>query len=324
MSSTGASASGAGAILPSGEPAPSSSPIPPRKPAPLPSIPLRTLLAAVPPHTDAFLTHLHRCMSTPSGIDTVLLFVGYTSRLAAVGLTSLSANALRRSAREWIALVAALPPRATILFTSDESAKLPSTAAAAAALVLAQRLRALATLLADVRTAMRLWGLLSMYLWGRRLVLKHLAARKAKATEKGTEPQETAAETALAWAQFLSCTAYQVLENGAYLASKGVLGWAPATQGRASRWSVRCWALFVGLELGRLVAEGLGDGKDGRIKKTAVEVETWRKNLVRNLAWAPLTVHWSLEKGFASETAIAMLGSVPGMIQMRDLWRSTA
>ena len=318
----------AAASLPSGSPVPVGTGVPAPKASPLPAIPVGAVLAALPSNIDAFIAHLNKCFSTPSGIDTVLLFVTYASRLSAAGLTALSASALRRSARDWLALVSSLPPRTTILFTASDNAKLPRTgsAAAAAALVLAQRLRSLATLLAEVRTALRLWGLLSMYLWGRRLVLKALAARRARATagEKPSSSQETLADTAVAWGQFLSIAAYQVLENGAYLSSKGVLGWSKPAQGRAAKWSVRFWALFVGLELGRLAADGLRDGTGGRIQKTAAEKQVWQKAVVRNLAWAPLTVHWSVDKGFIGDNVIALLGSIPGTIQMWDLWKETA
>ncbi len=243
--------------LPTGSPVPTGAPAA-GKPAPIPPIPVRAVLAALPSNADAFLTHLHKCLATPSGIDTVLLFVTYASRVAAVGLTALSANALRRSAREWLALVASLPPRTTILFTAgSDSAKLPRTPSAAAALLLAQRLRSLAALLAEVRTTLRLWGMLAMYLYGRKLIRQALTARRVAAgtateEEKAKVAQETPAETAVAWAQFLSIATFQALENAAYLSSKGVLGLSPEAQGRASKWSVRCWALWVGLELGPL------------------------------------------------------------------------
>ncbi|KAI1161026.1 hypothetical protein F5B18DRAFT_654094 [Nemania serpens] len=309
--------------LPTGDPVPSSAaPVPAPTPRPFP---LRELLAATPSNADAFLAHLQRCLSTPAGIDTVLLFVCYSSRLSSAVLTSLVQPALRRGASRLVALASALPPSATLLFTAGD---LPSSGVALV-LALAKRLKALSVLTSEARTIMRLWGLLGMYFWARRLVLK----RRQQSTQSG----DGKFETSLAWSQLAACVVFQTLENGAYLSSRGVLGWAPATQAKAARWSARFWGSFVGLELVRLFYESSRRARRTRAEKFAggktvavVEreegewVDAWRKTVVRNLAWAPLTLHWSLEQGLVSELGIGALASIPSVVQIRDLWRSTA
>ncbi|KAI1115007.1 hypothetical protein F5Y14DRAFT_142401 [Nemania sp. NC0429] len=312
--------------LPSGDPVPSSA-----APVPAPSarpFPLRELLAAAPSNADAFLAHLQRCLATPAGIDTVLLFVCYSSRLTSALLTSLVQPALERSASRLVALATALPPSATLLFTARD---LPSSGVALV-LALAKRLKALSVLTSEARTISRLWGLLGMYFWARRLVLKR---RQSQQQPGGGD--EDRFQTTLAWSQLAACVVFQALENGAYLASRGVLEWAPATQGKAARWSARFWGSFVGLELVRLFYESSRRGRRSSADKFAggktvavVEREErewrdgWRKTVVRNLAWAPLTVHWSLEQGLVSELGVGLLASVPAVVQIRDLWRNTA
>lgn len=313
------------ADLPSGEPIPSPGHLPSPKPAPFP---LRALLAATPSNVDAFLAHLNRCLSTPSGIDTTLLFVCYTSRVASSALTALSRSALRRSAREWVALVAALPPRTTVLFDAS-STSLPSTAAAAAALTLANRLRALSGLVSEARTIMRLWALLGMYFWARGLVQKTRQALRARESagvggdEKITprDERQTVVDAAIAYTQLVACIVFQTLENGAFLSSKGVLGWSPQTQARAGKWSARFLAVHIGVELGRLAAESFGVVPT---KIASGSLDTWRKQVIRNMAWMPLTVHWGSEKGFVSDWLIGLIACIPGTIQMGQLWRETA
>ncbi|KAI1129562.1 hypothetical protein F5Y10DRAFT_237849 [Nemania abortiva] len=315
--------------LPTGDPVPSSAPPAPASSKPRP-FPLRELLAATPSNIDAFLAHLQRCMSTPTGIDTVLLFVCYSSRLTSAVLTSLVQPALQRSAARLIALAATLPPSATLLF----SAKTLPSSSVAVVLELAKRLKALSSLTSEARTFLRLWGLLGMYFWARRLVLKW---RQPKPEGSSGAAGDDKLETTIAWSQLTACIIFQALENGYYLASKGVLGWAPATQAKAARWSARFWGSFVGLELLRLAYESSKRGRRSRADKFAggktvavVEQEerdwtaTWRKTVVRNLAWAPLTVHWSLEQGLVSEMAVGALASIPSVLQIRDLWRNTA
>ncbi|KAI1484515.1 hypothetical protein F5X96DRAFT_438669 [Biscogniauxia mediterranea] len=338
--------------LPTGEPVPSA-----LEPAPKPKpFPFRDLVAALPSNTDAFLAHLQRCLQTPSGIDTTLLFVCYVSRLSAALLETATRPAIQRSASQLLALASSLPPSATLVFSSKA---LPSSGTVVA-LALARRLKALSALLSDARTFLRLWGLLGMYFWGRRLVFKWRESRASDQQQPSQQQQDQQPqnqqqpekktssgisssssdrlETSIAWAQLLSCVVFQALENGAYLASKGVLGLAPSSQAKAFRWSARFWGTFVGLELGRLWYEAHRRARRTRAErfgggeKSAAAVEreerdwadAWRKSVVRNLSWFPLTLHWSLEQGLVNELAIGALASIPGYIQMRDLWRRTA
>jgi hypothetical protein len=312
MSSEKAAPTNPIADLPTGEPIPQSSPTPSSSSA-KPSLPLRTLLSLTPGNLDGFLTHLNKCLSTPAGIDTVLLFVCYTSRFSSSILNALAARALNRSAADWIALVSA--SRTTVVAVTDGS-KLPSTAAAAASLLLAKRLNNLSSLLSEARTILRLWGLLGMYFWAKRLVGQSLAARK----DDG-QPKPSTLETAIGYSQLATCAVFQALENGAYLSSKGVMGWSPATQGWAMKWSARLWGVYVGVELGKLAAQRVGAGAESKDVKAAA---AWRSAFLRNLAWAPLTMHWGSDKGVVQDWMVGALASVPGVIQMTELWRATA
>lgn len=319
------------ADLPSGEPIPQSSPLPSSS-APSsssskkPSIPLRVLLSLSPKNVDAFLAHLNRCLSTPTGIDNTLQFVCYASRLSSSLLSALATRALHRSASDWIALVSA--SRTTVVAITDAGAsKLPTTAAAAASLLLAERLKNLSTLLSEARVILRLWGLLGMYFWAKRLLSQTFRPKTAATSEKTAgqqqEQQPTTLDTAISYSQLVTCIAFQALENGAYLSSKGVMGWSPAKQGWAMKWSARLWGLYVGIELGKLAAEGVAR-RTGAAASDVKADAAWKSAVVRNLAWAPLTVHWGSDTGFVSDWMVGALASVPGYIQMAELWRETA
>ncbi|KAK4123574.1 hypothetical protein N657DRAFT_534523, partial [Parathielavia appendiculata] len=296
-------------------------------------LPLGALMAALPSNVDAFLTRLDKCLSTPSGIDTVMLFLCYTSKLGASVLSSLSQSALRRSAREWIALVGSLPRGTTVVFSSPAAAtaatggKTALPAAAALALVLSKRLSALSSLLSEARMILRLWALLGMYFWARRLVRATFSSSSSNSSKQPSEkelpppPAPGKLGTLLEYVRLALCVIFQSLENGAYLSSRGVLSWTPAQQGKAYKWSARFWAAYVGIELGRLAAARFGPEFRAR---TAREKSQWAKNAARQLAWAPLTLHWGSDKGLVSETTVGLLASIPGVIQMRDLWASTA
>ncbi|KAL2124463.1 hypothetical protein VTJ04DRAFT_828 [Mycothermus thermophilus] len=294
---------------------------------------LVTAACRTPAALDTFLTRLNKCLETPAGIDTVLLFLCYTSKLAGVILQRLSQSALRRSAREWIALVASLPRGTTVVFSAATAAagegQVAVPAAAARALLLSKRLAALSTLLSEARTITRLWALLPMYFWAKGLIKKTKAALFSSTPSASSEKDATAAaapvpgklELLVEWARLTTCVALQALENGAYLSQRGVMGWSPQEIGKAYRWSSRFWAAFIGIELGRLAAQRVGGGE---AVATAEARSKWAKTTIRQLAWAPLTLHWGSEKGLLGDGMVGLLASIPGIVQLSDLWASTA
>ena len=50
----------------------------------------------------------------------------------------------------------------------------------------------------------------------------------------------------------------------------------------------------------------------------------WTKEIIVNLAYAPLTVHWSLEKGLVGDLGVGILGSVAGFTRLGALWKNTS
>lgn len=330
------------ADLPTGEPIPASTPADSKTSKPAQTAASRRNLAALlktlPSNTDAFLAHLQRCLATPSGVDTLLLFICYTSRFTGAALTNISQSILRRSSpRELIALAFTLPDKTAVVVEAAGGAPTPGSAVAALvaqlAGVLGTRLKSLGGLASEARTIARLWSLVGMYFWAKRLVL-NLVARSSSSSDNSEKAAAAAAgqgesklATLVSWAQLLSCGAFQVLENGAYLSGRGVLGWTPAQQGRAYVVGARFLGFYTALELGRLLAEFVArrdrDYSAASAEEQA-EVDAMRRSLAINMAWAPLTVHWSLEKGFLTDLVVGAGGCIPGVIQMRKLWRETA
>lgn len=180
---------------------------------------------------------------------------------------------------------------------------------------MAARFKALSALISDFRTFGRLWGLLAIYKW-------------AKAT--WNSPPEDALIRKIVQIQVLANICYQVLENGAYLSSKNILSWDKTKQAKAGIWSVRCWMVHVGLDIVKLGIEyGKRDKEEAEVKGEKEKehkewMERWRKSLIVNLAYAPLTVHWSLEGGLVTEIWVGLLGTIAGGTSLRYLWKNTA
>lgn len=196
----------------------------------------------------------------------------------------------------------------------------------------------------DFRVFLRLWGLLGIYSWGVSTYLTPPGDRRVRA---------------ITWGQVVACALYQGLENGAYLAGKGVLAWKEDRIARAWVWSGRAWCAYVALELARLGYEweeltgqelGRRARKPVEVKETGVvgtegevvgkgELEMrmnkvedeglkekwgkWYRDVGVNMAYAPMTVHYSLENGILGEGAIGGLGAVVGALSIGQAWNET-
>jgi hypothetical protein len=271
---------------------------------PLPSSEtLRSWLPLYLKKTDQAITHLNRILSTPSGTDALLLTTGYATLATSNALSTLALHRLYARAREFIELVINLPENTSIIIP-------PSALPSPRLLRLSQSLKALSDVISDFRIFVRLWGLLGIWKWGKSLL---------------EQPPKDAVLRRLAWMQVAVNIAYQALENGAYLASKGVLGWDQKKQAKAWVWSSRFWAAHVLLEFSRLGYEWR-KGKDSE-KGKEVEgqnVRKWKRDLVTNLAYAPLTIHWGLKSGLVNDFWVGVLGTAAGMAGFLELWKNTS
>ncbi|PZD36181.1 hypothetical protein A1F96_00277 [Pyrenophora tritici-repentis] len=284
--------------------------------------------------TDHTLVRLDTLLSTPSGIDTLLCTTSYT-------LTLLSALLSKILERRLTTIASDIASKADGILLPGETliAEIPaSTSTKRIAQVLGGS-KALAEVISDYRVFVRMWSLVGLYTWARATYSDPLAVgagRKEKILR------------ALTWSSIASCVGCQVLENGAYLASKGVLtgdGWVgEAGKKRENKWwtvSSRLWAAYVGIELlrlgvecyysssdGDIVGRGVGDGeKEEKIeveeRKKSKKLESWRwwKDLVSNIGYAPMTLHWSVEEGLLSELGVGACGMVAGGALLVDAWR---
>lgn len=318
------------------EPTPSTADKPPRPPPPNISAlqKLRHLLLRYPTgvarSTDRILLRLSRLFSSPSGTDRLLCTISYTLTLTHALLSRLLQSKLSEIASE-IAEKAdgVLLPGETLIATlpAPTSTKLIAQAVGSS--------KALAAIIADYRIFVRLWGCIDLYTWARATYFNPLPVQ-ASSKEKILR--------SVTWAEIASCVAFQVLENGAYLSSKGVLtsaGWT----GEAGKvreikwwvWSSRFWAAYVGLELVRLGVErfasaglesepSVDDGeKEDKLRKEEKRLQNWLwwKDLASNIAYAPMTLHWSVEEGLLSDWAVGACGVVAGGALLLESWKKT-
>ena len=175
---------------------------------------------------------------------------------------------------------------------------------------------ALAALIDDVRVFLRLWGLLSIWSW-------------AKSTWR--EPEKDKILKGVAWAQVGVNVLYQYLENGAYLASHGVLDFGEKKVANWYIWSSRFWMMHVILDLARLArvrvltsgAKNRKSEKEDKMEASTNDARWWRE-LYSNAAYFPLTIHWSLEDGWLGESWVGACGMIAGFLSLKETWRTMA
>lgn len=203
--------------------------------------------------------------------------------------------------------------------------------------------KALAAVIADFRIFVRMWGLAGLYMMAKGTWTSPLA--------KDTSRKDKILR-AITWGEIASLVVFQVLENGAYLASKGVLT-STSWTGEAGKmretkwwvWSSRFWAAYVTLEIVRLsiihmhhepetsskhddlAKDGEKEGKllyEERKRQRKQENWLWWRDLVSNVAYFPMTLHWSVEEGLLSEAWVGFVGMVAGGALLVDAWKATA
>lgn len=86
----------------------------------------------------------------------------------------------------------------------------------------------------------------------------------------------------------------------------------------------------VGLEFARLGylwserRRARSKGKEKEVLGDVEEERAWRRDLVSNAAYAPLTVHWSLDEGIVGDTWVGVLGTIAGGVDFAQVWKNTA
>lgn len=207
----------------------------------------------------------------------------------------------------------------------------PRPSAAASAPKSSSALLAFAGMISETRTSLRLLSLLPIYTWCSSIL---------------KSPPKDRAIRVIVYLEILSLAAYQLLENVAHLAAKGA-GFDKLLKrfgGIAlwSLWSSRAWCAYIMLEFLRLLREAVlfrrrdeerkkldGQSEKGSELLTDAEAErvrqlklrSWKKDLVTNLAWAPVGVEFSFQDGIGvPPSMVAVCGLAATAWGAYDLW----
>lgn len=253
--------------------------------------------------------HLVRYLGTWSGSDKLFMIIQYSIKL----------------------LVPFLNFRARVQYRAGLRKAPDSSAAAAYAKI--------GSIIGDSRTLWRIWGLLPIVQWLVSLERNPQPTRKLLTIER---------------LQGWSMLAYFPLEHLSYLLSHGLI---PSTiptiwffiSSSAKRiklnanvlgmWSSRFWALYVLLQFAHLREDRkLLELRQRNLRKakgvglTLAEKQELRQRwdaywseVITNLGYLPLTIHWSLEKGFIkNDIWVGVFGLIAAIASFRTGWKATA
>ncbi|KAL4892254.1 hypothetical protein BDV59DRAFT_55116 [Aspergillus ambiguus] len=286
---------------------PSSAPVPMPDAAGKPASPAgdarRQLLAALQT-ADVTIGRLDKLMSSAYGQERVFAVTGYLTH----ALHHLLASAPGIALQTRLGLLARL--------NGAKSSKSPAPTQS--------RLLALSALMSETRYALRLLGLVPLWTWG-------------SATLRS--PPRDRVLYGLTMLQVASNMVYQALENGGFLAAKGVVSkkWIDRWGGidKWYLWSIRAWfghiflqflVLWRQLVLRKRKMDEAGEKttaeKQAELK---AEIRAWRKSLVNNVCWAPLCLHWCFENGIGFPGSLSgVVSFMAGAWGVYDLWAATA
>lgn len=251
---------------------------------------------------DQFLSHLHRTIESRDGRDIVLLFAGEAMRLLSFVLQLLSSR-LRK--------VKSINHLQRLLCRSRIKSIAASTARAAHYTI------AFTAMLDEWQMMNRLWGVLDMWMASKEI--KTQLSRTASMTDS-IEPVDVAIQAS----QTLCLTSFHICEAASFLSSKGITNISAKTQERLSFYAIRSWTAFTMVEVGRVLLDGLHTPHDNEKTATHDWKARWRKDMLQNLAWLSVSVHWSLCDGLLPESLVSPLAVYATWSLVKDAWKEAA
>lgn len=251
------------------------------------------------------LSHFVRAIESREGHEVTLLFAEETTRMIA-------------SLLEYLGKGVALAIRKMLLFSGSRLISVRAHAISAPALLgwTARRVQALSELFEEWVMLNRLWGLLDVWMLAKKLWVD-------TSTKQNGIKSTSLIDTVIEASKLLSLASFHICEAGALLASKGVLSMSAKTREKLGILSVRCWAAFTFLELGRLLLEKFEMVGDAT-KRSPDWFKQWKRDFFANLAWAPVTVHIGAKNGILPQPLIDVLGVYATGSLARDRWIETA
>jgi hypothetical protein len=251
---------------------------------------------------DQFLSHLHRTIESRGSRDVILLFAGEAIRSLSFILQLLSLRLRKGNS---------ITPLSRLFCRCQIKSVVASIARAAHCTT------AFTAMLDEWQVMNRLWGLLDMWMATREISTQ--ISRRAS-IEDPVKPMDVAIQSS----QTLCLTAFHICEAASFLSSKGITNLSAKTQEKLSFLAIRSWTAFTMIEIGCLSLDWFSITQ-GKAKASKDDCNArWKKDMLQNLAWLSVSLHWSVRDGLLPEGLVSPLAVFATWSLVKDAWKKAA
>jgi hypothetical protein len=163
----------------------------------------------------------------------------------------------------------------------------------------------------------RLFGVLDMCMAAKDLIKRVSADRSAGKPVKKLDVAIQASQT-------LCLTSFHVSEAIGFLSTRGILKRSAKSEEKLTFLAIRSWAAFTLIEIGRLSLDWMNTMQDKEKLATKTWKAKWKSDMLQNLAWASVSIHWSLRDGLIPEAFVSPLAVFATWSLVKDAWKNAA
>ncbi|KAF4960860.1 hypothetical protein FGADI_693 [Fusarium gaditjirri] len=252
-----------------------------------------------------FLSHLHRAIEPREGRDVVLLFAGEAIRLVTFIMDLLASYLQKLQSKR-------LKGLSNSFFTISHINSM-----AASTTQVASCSRALCAMLDEWQIMNRLFGILDMWKAAQELIKRVSADRSAG---NGVKKLDVGIQAS----QILCLTSFHVSEAIGFLSTRGILKRSAKSEEKLTFLAIRSWAAFTMIEIGRLSLDWMSTMQDKEKLATKTWKAKWKSDMLQNMAWASVAIHWSLRNGLIPEALVSPLAVFATWSLVNDAWNNAA
>ncbi|VUC35048.1 unnamed protein product [Clonostachys rosea] len=258
---------------------------------------------------DRLLLHFCRCINTRGGTDVVLFFIGNCLRITCDSLDAFSSpDPAFWATQRFFRLL-------RVRFPLCSAARLSFLASLARRVV--GIIKLIVPLIGNWRTMNRMLGLLGVYVDAKDVIFRIR-------TQLNNLNPPGRFMLGLETIQIFIAVVYHVSDAAPWLSKKKIIGLSPKACSRLDKINALCWLAEVYIDLVYLLMQR-AQRQPCEDKKAQQDWEgKWKIKFLKQLSWAPVTVHGAMAQGIMPEFASLLLAAYPASASMRMLWDQTA
>ncbi|CAI6094240.1 unnamed protein product [Clonostachys chloroleuca] len=258
---------------------------------------------------DHLLLHFCRCINTRSGTDTTLFFISNCLRITCDSLDAFSSPEPAFGATQRLFRML------RVRFPLCSAARLSFLATLARRV--AGIIKLIVPMIGNWRTMNRMLGLLGVYVDAKDVIFR-IRTQLINLNPPGRFM------LGLETIQIFIAAVYHVSDAAPWLSKNKIISLSPKACSRLDKINALCWLAEVYIDLVYLLMQRAQRAPS--VDKQAQQdwEGKWKIKFLKQLSWAPVTVHGAMAKGIMPEFASLLLAAYPASASMKMLWHETA